>query len=160
MIDRKVDILIHLHAEIADRINTARSIRSELMARHHSFVGEVQTALNHLKNTSYSAVVLNHRIRNNLALIQMIEGYCDVLDERIAAYQHGLARLQYFINRSEDELKMYRALGRLDLDELLTDVDQVITECQAEIKIDLIELDKIDVRSCENIWQDIVAGQL
>jgi hypothetical protein len=160
IIERKVDVLINLHSEIADRINTARSIRTELMTRNQLFVDEIHTAISHMEDTTYSAAIVNHRIRNNLILIQMIKGYNDVIDEKIVSYQHGLSRLQYFIYRSEDELKLYRALGRLDLAQLLKDINQVIAECQNEIKADLVELDKIEVRASENIWKDIVAGQL
>ena len=124
------------------------------------FVDEIQTAVSHMKYTTYSAAIVNHRIRNNLILIQMIKGYSDVIDKKIVSYQHGLSRLQYFINRSEDELKMYRALGRLDLAQLLKDINHVITECQTEIKVDLVELNKIDVRASESIWQDIIAGNM
>ena len=160
MIERKVDVLIHLHAEIADRINTARSIRTELMRRNQLYVDEIQKTAIKMKYTSYNAAIVNHRIRNNLTLIQMIKGFSDVIDEKILSYQHGLSRLQYFINRSEDELKMYRALGRLDLALLLKDVNQVITDCKTEISVDLVELDKIDVRASESIWQDIVADNM
>ena len=160
IIERKVDVLIQLHAEIADRINTARSIRTELTRRKQLFVDEIQKAAIEMKYTSYNAAIVNQRIRNNLTLIQMIKGFSDVIDEKILSYQHGLSRLQYFINRSEDELKMYRALGRLDLAQLLNDINQVITECKTEINVDLVELNKIDVCSSESIWQDIVAGNI
>ena len=113
-----------------------------------------------MKYTSYNAAIADHRIRNNLTLIQMIKGFCDIIDAKILSYQHGLSRLQYFINRSEDELKMYRALGRLDLAQLLKDINQVISECNTEIKVDLVELNKINVQASESIWQDIVAGNM
>ena len=160
MIERKIDVLIHLHAEIADRINTARSIRTELMGQNQLFVDEIQKAANKMKYTSYKAAIVNQRIQNNLTLIQMIKGFIDIIDQKILSYQHGLSMLQYFINRSEDELKMYRALGRLDLAQLLKDINQVITDCQTEIKVDLVELNKINVRASESIWQDIVAGNM
>ena len=160
MLERKVDVLINLHAEIADRINTARSIRTELMGRNELFVDEIQKSALKMKYTSYNAAIVDHRIRNNLTLIQMIKGFSDVIDTKILSYQHGLSRLQYFISRSEDELKLYRALGRLDLDQLLQDINRVITECKTEIKVDLVELNKIDVQASESIWQDIVAGNM
>ena len=160
MLERKVDVLINLHSEIADRINTARSIRTELMGRNELFVDEIQKAAIKMKYTTYNAAIVDHRIRNNLTLIQMIKGFVDVIDVKILSYQHGLSRLQYFINRSEDELKMYRALGGLDLAQLLKDINQVILECKTEIKVDLVELNKIDFQASESIWQDIVAGNM
>lgn len=159
-IERKIDVLIHLHAEMAACINTARSIRAELMVKDRTFIAEIQTARKHLKDTTYRVAIADHRIRSNLKLIQMVAGYCNALDEKIDSYQRGLSRLKYIINRSEDELKMYKALGRLELGDLLTEIDQVIAEYQAEIKSDVIQLDKVSVPSCESIWQDVMAGSI
>lgn len=159
-IKQRINALIHLHAKMAERINTARSIRADLMARDREFSHEIRATREQLNATTYSDAITDHRIRNNLKLVQLVTGYCSALDDKIAKYQVGLVKLKYLINRAEDELKMYKALESFDTTELLTDIEQVITEYQAEINLDLIESDKIAIRSCESIWEDIVAGRL
>ncbi len=159
-IEQGIDALVHLHAKMAERINIAHSIRTDLMAKDREFTHEIKTFRQKLKDTAYSDAIADHRIRHNLQLLQLIAGYCNALDEKIGTYQDGLVQLKYLISRAGDELKMVKALESYDTAELLAVIEQVITEYQVEINLDLIESDKIATRSCERIWEDILAGKL
>ena len=160
VIAQRIEALIQLQAELTGRLNSARSIRADLMTQDRAFVQEIMAAREYLSETTYDAAIANHRIRNNLKLVQLVTGYCCALDERIATCRHGLVKLKYLINRAEDELKLHKALNSFDPADLLNQIEQAIAEYKAEIKSDLIESGKMVIRSCESIWQDIIAGRL
>ncbi|MFZ0611712.1 MAG: hypothetical protein WAM73_05700 [Desulfobacterales bacterium] len=154
---QKIDALKSLQEKVVDRIDTALAVRADLMALGRKFADEISDLQRRNRYGSYEEAARNLRVRHNLKLIQMVSGYTGALDERIGFFKEGLEQIGFVSRQAEDEFRMMQALGTLETGDLMVRVAQLLTAYQAETEKELISPAAVFHRSCDGIWQDIVA---
>ncbi|MFZ0242057.1 MAG: hypothetical protein WAL90_10460 [Desulfobacterales bacterium] len=154
---QKIDALKSLKEKVVGRIHTALAVRAELMVLGRKFADEISDSQRHNRYGSFEDAIRNPRVRHNLTLIEMISGYTGALDKKIEFFKEGLEQIGFVFRQAEDELRMIQALGTLETSDLMVRVERLLTAYQAEAEKELISPAAISHRSCDGIWQDIVA---
>ena len=104
---------------------------------------------------SYKKACDNTRIDYNLKLIQMLSGYVNGLDHKIAYFQVGNETLDFFSQQIQDDLLMIKTLNDFNIDKLMTQINSVLGEYTAATGKPMFEVDGVLRQDVEKIWDDI-----
>jgi hypothetical protein len=142
-----------LRQQLQDRSQQAEQIRQALVDQQDFLAGEASLLCRTLKIKSLKQAQNNTRIHYDLELLRMIEGYLDMLEQKIRFYQTGNDKLAYLHQSASDDLKMMATLNDLKIDALSTQISLVVNQYLPEAHTILIEPAQIKPAAAETVWE-------
>ena len=157
---RKMSEISDMQEMMASKIEQAVALRADLIAKKRQLVDEIRDEHERQSIKDYNAAVENPRVRFNLKLVQRSSIYISKLTDRIAFFKSGTAKLGYVYRQAEDDLKMIQTLDDMMVDELMSQINRLLTEFRLEIEKKLISVRQMTPESDIRIYNEILAGRL
>ena len=121
---------------------------------------EVHVLMKSLSIRSFQDAQEHLRIRYDIQLLGTIAAYCQAFEAKIRLYQTGRDKLTYLQQLADDDAKMIATLNDFHIDALATQISLVINQYLDEAHTIQIDLEKIEIKSSQTIWEAIVGGKL
>ncbi|MGD2098881.1 MAG: hypothetical protein PVG35_14970 [Desulfobacterales bacterium] len=154
-LEGRINDIALLRAKIIDKIDQAVEIRRYLEQRSDKLQAEIRSEQMRADIHSYQAALQNLRIRNNLRLIQTLQAYIKLINERIDYYQTGNGRLRFLIDQIHDDLAIIGILKDMQTQDLIDRIDLVFNEFNPELQKPIINIAHIRLLPTEYVWENI-----
>ncbi len=152
-LQQKVDEISILRVTIIDKIDQAVEMRRQLEKQLAELRLEIRSEQIAAEIYSYSAAQQNLRIRNNLRLIQILQAYITLLNERIDYFQNNNERLKFLIDQINDDLAIIDILKDMDIKNLIDHINVVLDEIIPETQKQIFNAAHIRVQPTEHVWE-------
>ena len=114
-LEQKINEISILRVTIIDKIDQAVEMRHQLEQRLAELRSEIRSEQIGAEIYSYPAALQNLRIRNNLSLIQTLQAYIMLLNDRIGYFQSSNERLKFLIDQINDDLAIIDILKDMEI---------------------------------------------
>ncbi|MGD9237491.1 MAG: hypothetical protein PVF09_12490 [Desulfobacterales bacterium] len=151
----KINDISMLRAKIIDKIDQAVEMRHYLAERLDELRVEIRSEQITAGVYTHQAALQNLRIRYNLTLIQSLQAYMSLIDERVHYFQTGNARLKFLIDQIHDDLAIIGILEDMQIKNLIERIDLVLNEFNPEMQKPVINLARIRLLPTEYVWENI-----
>lgn len=155
VLEQKINEISILRAKIIDKIDQAVEMRHRLEQRQAELGMEIRSEQISAEIDSYPTALQNLRIRNNLRLIQTLQAYIMLLDERLDYFQSGNERLKFLIDQINDDLVIIDILKDMEIKNLIDRIDSVLDEIIPETQKQIINAAHIRVQPIEYVWETV-----
>ncbi|MGD1985985.1 MAG: hypothetical protein PVH74_01930 [Desulfobacterales bacterium] len=152
-LEHKINEISILRVTIIDKIDKAVEMRHQLEQQLAELRMEIRSEQIGADISSYTAAHQNLRIRNNLSLIQTLQAYITLLNERIDYFQNSNERLRFLIDQINDDLAIIDILKDMDINNLIDHINVVLDEIIPETQKQIFNAAHIRVQSIEYIWE-------
>lgn len=154
-LEKKINEISILRAQIIDKIDQAVEMRFHLERRLAELTNEIH--LEQLRAEIYSprAALQNLRIRYNLSLIQTLQAYINLLNERIDYFRNGKERLKFLVDQINDDMAVIDILKDMEIENLIDRINLVLDEYIPETQKQIFNATHIRVRPIEYVWESI-----
>jgi hypothetical protein len=159
-LQRKIADIGLLKEQLADRMQQAKSVLTELQAQQRNLATEVRLLHKSYDFKSYQQVRKFDRAHHNIELLRSLTAYSEAFAKKIRFYQSGYDKLTYLSQLAEDDIKMINAMNDFEIDALTTQISLVINTYLREAHVIQIDPEKIELATSESIWNKIVKGKL
>ena len=154
-LEHKIYEIAALKAKVIDKIDQAMEMRTGLQQQLNELRDEIRTEQIRYNVDTCQVALQNIRIRYNLSLIQQLKAYLNRLDERIAYFQTGKARMKFLIHQIKDDIAIIQALKDMEIEKLLSRIDGVLDEFTPETQMQIFNAADIHLTPIELIWDEI-----
>ncbi len=154
-LEQKISEISMLRVTIIDKIDQAVDMRHRLEQRLAELRMEIRSEQIGAEIYSYPAALQNLRIRNNLNLIQILQAYIALLNERIDYFQSGNERLKFLIDQINDDLAIIDILKDMEIKDLIDRINAVLDEMIPETQKQMINAAQIRLQPIEYVWESI-----
>jgi ABC-type phosphate transport system auxiliary subunit len=154
-LQRKIDEIAILRVTIIDKIDQAVEMRQQLQQQLAELRLEIRSEQVAAEIYVYPAAQQNLRIRNNLSLIQTLQAYISLLNERIDYFQNSNERLRFLIDQINDDLAIIDILKDMDIKKLIDRINVVLDEIFPQTQKQIFNAAHIRVQPVEYIWESI-----
>ncbi len=154
-LDQKIYEISALQVRVIDKIDQAMEMRTGLQQRLNELRDEIRSEQIRSSIDSHQKALQNLRIRYNLYLIQHLKAYLNRLDERIAYFQTGKARLKFLTHQIKDDIAIINTLKDMEIEKLLARIDSVLDEYIPETKKQIFNAADIRFTPIERVWDQI-----
>ena len=151
----KINEISMLRVKIIDKIDQAVEMRDGLEKHLAELRVEIRSEQIRTEIISHEAALQNLRIRYNLSLIQTLQAYITLLNERIDYFQTGNERLKFLIDQIHDDLAIIDILKDMEIKNLIDRIDLVLHEFVPETQNQIINATHISLQSSEYVWESI-----
>lgn len=154
-LDKKTNDISMLRVKIIDKIDQAVEMRHYLKQQIAELRVEIRSEQIETEINSHQAALQNLRIRYNLSLIQTLQAYINLINERINYFQTGHARLKFLVDQIHDDLAIIVVLEDLQIKNLIDRIDLVVDEFDPEMQKPVINTANIRLLPTEYVWENI-----
>ncbi len=154
-LSQKTNEISILRATIIDKIDQAVEMRRHLEQRLSELQTEIRTEQIGAEIYAYPTALQNLRIRNNLSLIQILQAYIALLNERIGYFRSGNERLKFLIDQINDDLAIIDILKDMEIQHLIDRVNAVLDEIIPETQKQIINVAHMRVPPIEDVWESV-----
>jgi hypothetical protein len=154
-LEGKINDISMLRAKIVDKIDQAVEMRHYLQQRLDELRVEIRSEQISAEVYTHQAALQNLRIRYNLSLIQTLQAYINLINERINFFQTGNARLKFLIDQIHDDLAIIDVLEDMQIKNLIERIDLVLSEFNPEMQKPIINIAQIRLLPTEYVWENI-----
>lgn len=154
-LEQKIDEISMLRVKIIDKIDQAVEMRRHLEHRLAELRAEIHTEQMRAEIYSHRAALQNLRIRYNLSLIQTLQAYTNLLNERIDYFQTGNERLNFLTDQIHDDLAIINILKDMEIENLIDRVNLVMDEFMPETQKQIFNVLHIRVLPIEYVWEEV-----
>ena len=154
-LEGKINDISMLRAKIVDKIDQAVEMRHYLQQRLDELRVEIRSEQISAEVYTHQAALQNLRIRYNLSLIQTLQAYINLINERINFFQTGNARLKFLIDQIHDDLAIIDVLEDMQIKNLIERIDLVLSEFNPEMQKPIINIAQIRLFPTEYVWENI-----
>lgn len=154
-LEQKINEISTLRARLIDKIDQAVEMRRHLEDRLAELRGEIRTEQMRAEIYSRQAALQNLRIHYNLSLIQTLQAYINLLNERIDYFQTGNERLNFLIDQIHDDLAIINILKDMEIKNLIDRVNLVVDEFMPETQKQIFNAVHIRVLPIEYLWEEV-----
>ncbi len=154
-LEQKINEISTLRARLIDKIDQAVEMRRHLEDRLAELRGEIRTEQMRAEIYSRQAALQNLRIHYNLSLIQTLQAYINLLNERIDYFQTGNERLNFLIDQIHDDLAIINILKDMEIENLIDRVNLVVDEFMPETQKQIFNAVHIRVLPIEYLWEEV-----
>lgn len=154
-LEGQINDISKLRAKIIDKIDQAVETRQYLEQRLDELQVEIRSEQISTEVYTHQAALQNLRIRYNLSLIQTLQAYIDLINERIHYFQTGNARLKFLIDQIHDDLAIIDILEDMQIKNLNDRIDLVLNEFNPEMQKPIINVAHIRLLPTEYVWENI-----
>ena len=155
ILEEKIAEISMLRVKIIDKIDQAVEMRQHLEKNLSELQVELRSEQIRAKITTHREALQNLRIRYNLSLIQTLQAYINLLNQRIDYFQTGNERLKFLIDQILDDMAIIGILEDMEIRNLIDRIDQVLNEFIPETQKQIINAAHIRLQSTEYVWESI-----
>ncbi len=155
ILEQKIYEISALQVRVIDKIDQAMEMQTGLQQRLNELRDEIRTEQIRSSIDSHQKALQNLRIRYNLYLIQHLKAYLNRLDDRIAYFQTGKARLKFLIHQIKDDIAIINTLKDMEIEKLLVRIDSVLDEYIPETKKQIFNAADIRFTPIKSVWDEI-----
>ena len=152
---QKLTEIAALQDSLTAKISLNTKKRDQLKQKIKELKKEINQEKQQRQIDSYKKACDNTRIDYNLKLIQMLSGYVNGLDHKIAYFQVGNETLDFFSQQIQDDLLMIKTLNDFKIDKLMTQINSVLGEYTAATGKPMFEVDGVLRQDVKKIWDNI-----
>jgi len=152
----KMSEIIRLRETIIDKTVQAIEVRCQLQEQIREYSQEINHERKQHQLATYQEAHRIQRIRNNLMLIQKLDGYLGSLEKRINYFQDGSQQLEFLYLQAQDDLRIIEALKYMEVEALLRQMQSVIREYLPEADKRLLDARHVIMAAPEDVWGRIV----
>ncbi len=149
----KINEISMLRVIIIDKIDQAIEMRHDLVKHLAELQVEIRSEQIRTEIISHEAALQNLRIRYNLSLVQTLQAYITLLNERIDYFQTGNERLKFLIDQIHDDLAIIDILKDMEIQNLIDRIDMVLNEFVPETQKQIINATQISLQPSEYVWE-------
>ena len=154
-LEHKINEISILRVTIIDKIDKAVEMRHQLEQQLAELRMEIRSEQISAEVYTHQAALQNLRIRYNLSLIQTLQAYINLINERINFFQTGNARLKFLIDQIHDDLAIIDVLEDMQIKNLIERIDLVLSEFHPEMQKPIINIAQIRLLPTEYVWENI-----
>ncbi len=154
-LEQKIVEISVLRAQIIDKIDQAIEMRSRLEHRLAELRGEIRAEQIRAEIYSHQQALQNLRIRHNLSLIQALQAYINLLNERIDYFYIGNERLKFLVDQINDDRAIINILKDMQIETLIDRINLVLDEFVPEMQKQIFNADHVRLMPIEYIWEEI-----
>jgi hypothetical protein len=154
-LEQKIGAITLLRVKIMDKIDQAAEMRDHLEQRLAKLRGEIRAEQIRTEIYSHQTAQQNLRIHYNLRLIQTLQAYINLLNERIDYFQSGNERLKFLIDQINDDLAIITILKDMEVENLIDRINLVLDELTPETQKTIFNASSIRVTSLEYVWEKV-----
>ena len=151
----KIHEISMLRVKIIDKIDQAVEMCHYLEKHLAELRVEIRSEQIRTEIISHEAALQNLRIRYNLSLIQTLQAYIALLNERIDYFQAGNERLKFLIDQIHDDLAIIDILKDMEIKNLIDRIDLVLNEFVPETQKQAINATQISRQPSEYVWESV-----
>lgn len=154
-LDQKIHEISILQVQIIDKIDQAVEMRTRLQNRLVEMHAEIRTEQIRAEIYSHPAAMQNLRIRHNLSLIQTLQAYINLLDERVDYFQSGNERLKFLMDQINDDLAIINILKDMEIQTLIDRINLVLDEFIPEMQKQIFNAVHMRLLPIEYVWEEV-----
>ena len=155
-LEQKIIEISALRAKIIDKIDQGIEMRIFLQKRLNELRDEIKIEKNRFGISGHEAPLENLRINYNLNLIQHLRAYIAQLDERIAYFEIGNARLKFYLRQIKDDIAIINTLKDMEIENLVDRINTVLDEFIPETQKPIFDALNIRLIPIEQVWNEII----
>jgi len=159
-LQRKIADIGLLKEQLADRIQQAETVLTELLSQQQSLANEVRLLHKSYEFKSYQQVRKFDRAHHNIELLRSLTAYADAFAKKIRFYKSGYDKLSYLRQLADDDIKMISTMNDFEIDALTTQISLVINRYLREAHIIQIDPERIKLSTPEDIWKKLIKDKL
>ena len=152
----KINEIASLQQRLTNKIALAIEKKDQMEQKSRELEKEVLHEKEQFKIDSYQNAILNPRIDYNLKLIQLLHGYIAGLSDKIQYFKTGHDTLAFFFRQAQDDLLMVKTLNNLEIDKLISQINEVLDEYIPETGKPLFDVTDVPLKETEKIWDEII----
>ena len=157
-LQRKAEEIASLRIAVSDKVDRAVGMRRQLSGLMQEYVSEINSERNRRRYKSYREAVGNPRVGYDLQLVQQLEAYTAMLDERISYFRKAAEVLEFYFRQVNDDLMMIRTLDDFAVDQLIARINGALDEYVPAVKQKTVRMGQLQFSGSEIIWQRIAAA--
>lgn len=158
-LQRKAEEIASLRITVAEKVERAVLMRQQLAQQMEEYALEIRREKSRWRYASFRNAVGNPRIAYDLQLVQQLEAYITLLDERIAYFRQAGQVLEFYFRQINDDLLMIRTLDHFTVDQLIAKINDALDEYVAATIKKTVRVDRLQLKDTEILWQKLVATQ-
>jgi hypothetical protein len=149
--------ILSLREAIREKSDQAIVMRSQLEENMTELKKEIENEQIHLELTSYQKAIRSPRVYYDLKLIQQLLAYILKFDEKIGDLKAGAERLEFLYQLADDDLRIVETLNDMEVEDLMNQINSVIREQAPKASSSFFDVNEIDLRKLEKIWDEIAS---
>jgi len=158
-LNRKMDEITILRAEIDSKIDQAEIMGSKLKVQIEEFQSEIIEEKDQHKLVGFDDAVKNLRIGYNLQLIQQLMAYNDKINQRINYFLDANETMDFYFRQVSDDVMIIQTLDDMEVDALIDRINLVLDEFIPQSRKSLFNLEDVQYRDIKEVWNLIVQAK-
>jgi hypothetical protein len=158
-LQRKAEEIASLRITVSEKVERAMQMRQQLSLQMEDYALEIRREKNRWRYASFRNAVGNPRIAYDLQLVQQLEAYIALLDDRIAYFRRAGQVLEHHFRQINDDLLMIRTLDHFTVDQLISKINDALDEYVAATIKKTVQVEKLQLKDTEIIWQEMITAQ-
>lgn len=160
-LEQKICEISSLQAKIGDKIDQGVEMQTRLEHQLADLREEIRTEQIRTGIYSHQQAMQNMRIRHDLSLIQVLQAYIELLNERIVYFQNGNEYLKFLFYQIKDDMAIIDALKDMEIDRLTDRINRVLDEFIPQTKKPVFNVADVRPPSVEAVWDQVsISSQL
>jgi len=151
-LEQKIYEISSLRAKIDDKIDQALEMQTRLEHQLADLREEIQSEQIRSGIYSQQEAMQNLRIRYDLSLIQVLQAYIELLNERIVYFQNGNEYLKFLLYQIKDDMAIIHTLKDMEIDQLTGRINRVLDEFIPRIQQPVFNAADVRPLSVEAVW--------
>jgi len=148
--------IAELDDSLEDIIDQLTAVQTKLQLQLNELVEEIRKYRNDFKLNSYHKAMECPRIVYNLQLIQQLLSYNEKIEARMRYFRNGRETLTYYLRQIEDNLQMLNTFKDGDVDDLMAQVNLVLSELSPAARMPVLSLDPAEPEPTEALWSNLL----
>ena len=154
-LEQKIYEISSLRAKIEDKIDQAVEMQTRLEHQRADLREEVQSEQIRSGIYSHQEAMQNMRIRNDLSLIQVLQAYIEILNERIVYFQNGDEYLKFLLYQIKDDMAIIHTLKDMEIDQLTGRVKRASDEFIPQTQKPVFNVADVRPLAVEAVWDRV-----
>jgi len=155
-LSQKMAEISSLQQHLSNKIALAIDMTQQLHIRMSELKEEIKEEKERLQIDSFEKAILVARIDYDLKLVQQLDGYIMILNEKIVFFQIGRETLNFYFQQVQDDMMMIKTLDDLEIDKLIAQINMVLEEYTPETSGPMIDVNDVPLQNMEKIWNAVI----
>jgi len=158
-LQRKAEEIASLQITVSEKVDQAVGMRRQLDELMRQYAEEIRYEKSRWRYSTFRNAVGNPRIAYDLELVQQLQAYMAMLDQRIAYFRQAGQVLEFYFRQINDDLLMIRTLDDFAVDQVIAKINDALDEYVPATIRKTVQIDKLQFEDTEIIWQEIMRPQ-
>jgi len=154
-LEQKIYEISSLQAKIDDKIDQAVEMQTRLEQQLADLREEVQSEQIRSGIYSHQEAMQNMRISNDLSLIQVLQAYIEILNERVVYFQNGNEYLKFLLYQIKDDMAIIHTLRDMEIDQLMDRIKRASDEFIPQTQKPVFNVADVRALAVEAVWDRV-----